>query len=119
MEDSGYSPSAVIINPLTWHATRTSKAAPSGEYLAGSWNVPASPNLWNMAVVTTGAIPIGEALVIDTSCVLLLDREEPTVLISTEDRDNFVKNVVTILAEVRLALAVLDTGGVRKLDLID
>ena len=50
-----------------------------------------------MNVVTTGKIPAGEALVLDTSCVLL-DREEPTVLISTEDRDNFVKNVVTILA---------------------
>lgn len=36
----------------------------------------------------------------------IFDREDASVLISTEDRDNFVKNMVTILAEERLALVV-------------
>ncbi|WP_240386491.1 phage major capsid protein [Asaia bogorensis] len=36
----------------------------------------------------------------------IFDREDATVTISTEDRDNFVKNMVTILAEERMALAV-------------
>jgi HK97 family phage major capsid protein len=36
----------------------------------------------------------------------IFDREDATVLISTEDRDNFVKNMLTILCEERLALAV-------------
>ena len=36
----------------------------------------------------------------------IFDREDANVLMSTEDRDNFVKNMVTILAEERLALAV-------------
>ena len=36
----------------------------------------------------------------------IFDREDANVLISTEDRDNFVKNMVTILCEERLALAV-------------
>ena len=35
----------------------------------------------------------------------IFDREDANVLMSTEDRDNFVKNMVTILAEERLALA--------------
>ena len=39
---------------------------------------------------------------------MLLDREQAAVLVSTEDRDNFIKNMVTILAEVRAGLAVLD-----------
>ncbi len=51
MVDAGYAPSAVVLNPLTWYAVRTSKATPGGEYLAGSWNAPTTPSIWNMSVV--------------------------------------------------------------------
>ena len=36
----------------------------------------------------------------------IFDRDDASVTISTEDRDNFVTNRVTLLAEERLALAV-------------
>ena len=36
----------------------------------------------------------------------IYDRMTPVVLISTEDRDNFIRNAVTILCEERIALAV-------------
>jgi HK97 family phage major capsid protein len=36
----------------------------------------------------------------------LWDREDANVEISTEDQDNFIKNLVTIRAEERLALTV-------------
>jgi len=36
----------------------------------------------------------------------IFDREDANVEISTEDQDNFIKNLVTIRAEERLALAV-------------
>lgn len=58
------------------------------------------------------AIDEGDALLIDTSRVRLLDREQATVVVSTEDQDNFVKNLVTILGEMRGGLAVYDTAGV-------
>ncbi|PJN93020.1 phage major capsid protein, partial [Amaricoccus sp. HAR-UPW-R2A-40] len=45
----------------------------------------------------TGAFQLGAQI---------FDREEATVEISTEDSDNFRKNLVTIRAEERLALAV-------------
>ena len=36
----------------------------------------------------------------------IFDREDATVALSTEDRDNFVKGMVTVLAEERLSLAI-------------
>jgi HK97 family phage major capsid protein len=36
----------------------------------------------------------------------LFDREEAQILVSNEDQDNFVRNLVTVLCEERLALAV-------------
>ena len=40
------------------------------------------------------------------STATVLDREEAGILLSTEDQDNFVRNLVTILCEERLALIV-------------
>jgi HK97 family phage major capsid protein len=36
----------------------------------------------------------------------LFDREEAQILVSTENQDNFIRNMVTILCEERLGLAV-------------
>jgi hypothetical protein len=56
-------------------------------------------------------------LVVDGRFVQLLDREQAQTMISTEDRDNFVKNIVTLLAEMRAGCALLDTGAVRSVDI--
>jgi Phage capsid family len=61
--------------------------------------MPRERRIWGLPVVTTGALAVDQALVVDPQYVLLLDREQATVVISSEDRDNFVKNIVTILAE--------------------
>lgn len=116
LDEAGYTAGVVLLNPIRWHRMRSARAT-GGEYVAGSWNAPASPNVWGVPVVTASAVGINEALVIDPQCAVLLDREQATVLISTEDRDNFVKNLATILAELRLGLAVTDKGGVLKMTL--
>ena len=41
----------------------------------------------------------------------LYDRQEATVALSTEDGDNFVKNMVTIRCEARLGLALKNAGA--------
>jgi len=44
------------------------------------------------------------------------DREDITVTVSTEDRDNFVKNMVTILCENRVSLTVYRPEALVKGD---
>src|SRR3546814_5163783 len=65
------------------------------------------PRLWGLPVVETQAMTAGNFL---TGAFRLgaqiFDRQDARVEVSTEDSDNFRKNLVTILAEERLALAV-------------
>ena len=66
-----------------------------------------APTLWSLPIVATQAISQGNFL---TGAFRLgaqiFDRWDARVEVSTEDDQNFRKNLVTILAEERLALAV-------------
>lgn len=100
-----YNPSLVVLNPLDWATLQLSKDA-NGNYQFGSPLAPVSPRLWNLGVDSTYAMPQGNALVGDARQAMVWDRQSVTVEVSREDRDNFVKNMVTILVEERLGLSV-------------
>lgn len=118
MTNSGYSNLLVLMNPLKWHQLRTERAEDGdGQYLVGSWATPATPTMWEAPVATSSSMPTDQALVIDVQKVRLLDREQPSVLISSEHADNFTRNLVTILAELRAGLAVFDSGAVGLVEL--
>lgn len=62
---------------------------------------------WGLDVVPSASMPTGKFLVGNfANSATVYDRMTPVVVISTEDRDNFIRNAVTILAEERIALAV-------------
>jgi HK97 family phage major capsid protein len=66
-----------------------------------------TPTLWGLPVAVSFAMPINNFLTgAFRYAAQLFDREDANVAVSTEDRDNFVKNMVTILAEQRMALVV-------------
>lgn len=63
--------------------------------------------LWNLPVVATNAMPAGEFLVgAFQDGATIFDRLDVEVLLSTEDDDNFVRNLATVRVESRVALAV-------------
>jgi len=65
------------------------------------------PGLWSRPVVPTQAMDAGDYLVGSfQQGAQGWDREDISVTVSTEDRDNFVKNMVTILCEERVGLSV-------------
>lgn len=115
MADAGYSPGLAIMNPMDWYRLLlTRKSNDDESYVFGSPTVPIPPALWNTRIVLTSTIDEGNGIVLDTGYVTVLDREHVSVAASRHHKDNFTRNLVTILAELRAGLEVTDQNAVRK-----
>ncbi|MCG3782765.1 phage major capsid protein [Delftia acidovorans] len=95
-----------VMNPIDWARIELLKDT-TGRYIIGNPQGSIGATLWNLPVVETQAIPVDKFL---TGAFKLgaqvFDRWLARVEVATENGDDFVKNMVTILAEERLALAV-------------
>ena len=101
-----YPPSGIVLHPTDWAGITLTKDA-NGNYLIANPQSTVSQMLWSLPVVPSMSMPQGQFLVgAFQLAAQLFDREQANIAISFEDRDNFVKNAVTIRAEERLALAV-------------
>lgn len=115
---TGFVGSVVIMNPFDWSDFETERAdSGDGQYVAGGWSNPAAPTVWNTPVARAAGLAQGSALVVDTRFVTMLDRTQVSTAVSSEDRDNFIKNLITMLAEMRGGLAVYNTQAVQLVDL--
>ena len=97
----------VTLNPRDWWNLRRTKDS-LGRYILGDPQAFGNPTIWDLNVVSTTAMASGTFLVgnSDPAASEIRDRMEMQFDISTEDVDNFRKNMVTIRAEKRLALIV-------------
>lgn len=95
-----------VLHPIDWAVIEMMKDG-EGRYLIGNPQGTLAPTLWGLPVIPTMAQTVGEFTVGAWKMgAQLFDREQSGVLVSTEDGDNFRRNMVTILAEERLALTV-------------
>jgi HK97 family phage major capsid protein len=101
-----YPPNGIVLNPIDWADIELTKTD-DGAYIFANPQGTVEPRLWGKPVVETQAMTADTFL---TGAFQLgaqiFDREDAHVEVSTEDSDNFRKNLVTVLAEERLALAV-------------
>jgi HK97 family phage major capsid protein len=101
-----FPPTGHVLNPIDWTLMEIQKDS-TGQYLFSRPQESATPRLWGLPVVETQAMTSGNFL---TGAFKLgaqiFDRQDARVEVSTEDNLNFRQNLVTILAEERLALAV-------------
>lgn len=105
-EVSGYSADALVLNLVDWAKIELTKDK-NNNYLFGNPHGITTPAIWGRPVVSTNSITKGDFLVGAFGLGAMgWDRELASVMVSTEDRDNFVKNMVTILVEERLGLTV-------------
>ncbi|MCZ4058215.1 phage major capsid protein [Pantoea sp. LMR881] len=102
---SEFEADGIILNPADWHRIALLKDA-NGNYILGGPQAFASKVLWGLPVVSTTAQTAGKFTVGAFGLASQVwDRMDATVEVSNQDRDNFVKNMLTILCEERLALA--------------
>lgn len=95
-----------VLHPIDWATIEMSKDA-QGRYLIGNPQGTLAPTLWGLPVAQSMAQDVGHFTVGSWRMgAQVFDREQSGVLVSTEDGDNFRRNMVTILAEERLTVAV-------------
>jgi len=109
----------MVMHPSDWADIELTKTD-DGAYLFANPQGSVEPRLWGLPVVATQAMTIDKFLVGAFQMgAQIFDREDANVEISTEDSDNFRKNLVTIRAEQRLALAIYRPEAFTKGDFSD
>jgi HK97 family phage major capsid protein len=103
---ANFTPDGVVVHPSDWLMMRLAKDA-EGNYILGAPGANVEPRLFGVPVVPTQGMTPGEFLTGEFGvAATIYDRMTKNVLVSTEDGDNFRLNLITILAEQRLGLAV-------------
>jgi hypothetical protein len=108
----------IVMNPADWRDALIAKAAGDGHYYSGGPFSVTPQVMWGVPLVPSPAIAAGTALVGDFAAgAQLLIREGVSVLISDSDQDDFIKNRVTMLGEMRAALPVWRPAAFSTVDL--
>jgi HK97 family phage major capsid protein len=101
-----YPSDGMVLNPADWARIELLKDG-QDRYIIGNPLQPLVPHLWGRPVVDTASMEIDKFLVgAFKMAATIYDRMDPEIVASSEDRDNFIKNMITVRAEERLALAV-------------
>jgi HK97 family phage major capsid protein len=102
-----YDVSGVVLHPVDWAMIELLKSDTEHQYLFANPHSITTPMIWGRSVVSTQAMAAGTYLVgAFAQGAQGWDREDINVTVSLEDRDNIIKNMVTILVEERLALTI-------------
>lgn len=115
MNNSGFAADAIVINPADYQNIRLRKDS-NGQYYGGGFMyggygngaVVEQPALWGVRTILTPAVSQGTCYVgaFKAGASVVNKASGMRVDIANTDQDDFVKNMITIRAEERLALAV-------------
>ena len=113
---SGFAADAILINPADWYALRIAKDGEDRYYGGGFFGAQNVPNLWGINVCVSPAVTAGTIVVgAYKTCASVVQNGGVSVEAVNTNEDDFVKNLMTIRAEERLALAVRRPAGFKKL----
>lgn len=101
-----YPADGIVLHPTDWARVELTKTS-EGAYVMSNPANQLAPRLWGLPVVPSMSMNADEFLVGAFQLgAQIFDRMDAAVELSTEDGDNFRRNMVTIRAEERLALAI-------------
>lgn len=114
---SGFAADGILMNPADWYILRTGKTANEKLYYGGGYfgeqNI---PNVWGIPVCVSAAVTSGTVIVgAFKTCGSVVTNGGIRVESTNSNEDDFVKNLMTIRAEERMALAVRRPAGFKKL----
>jgi HK97 family phage major capsid protein len=96
----------IAMNPSDWESMVTQLDGNDNFYGFGPFGNSDQPRLWNLPVVLTENLAVGQSIVGDGTAAAVWDRMAAQVLIADQHSDFFVRNLFVLLAEERLALTV-------------
>lgn len=99
-------PTFVALNPADLEVFETLTTT-DGNYLLGNMSAGTGiASLWGLRVIEDEYVTAGTALVGDGSMACVWDRMQSQVFVADQHADFFIRNVLVLLAETRLALSV-------------
>lgn len=110
------SPTAFLFHPNDWEELDLTQDAEDRFYFGGPFAL-GTPRLWGLPVVESVHQTENTGICADFRDVVLYDREQSTIAISNQHSDFFIRNMVAILAELRLAMHVRRPRSIAKIAL--
>lgn len=115
---SGYPADGILLNPADWGGIEIDLLTTVAGQTLLSYSDSGVPRLWGVSVIqSTGCTADIVAVGAFGQAYMVHNREGVVVEMSDSDSDNFTKNLITIRAERRLALATERPAAVRAGDL--
>jgi len=108
-----YMATGVLMNPADWGAIERLKDGVNGGYLVGNPFGSITPVLWGLPVVATNSMTATKFMVADFVTSYEYAERQTTVVDIGYVNDDFTKNLVTIRAEKRGALATIRPASTR------
>jgi HK97 family phage major capsid protein len=109
-------PTAYSMNPRDWEEIELTKDGMDRYYYGGP-SILGNPRLWGLPVVTPFQQQQGQGFCADWKTVALWDREQGNIRVAEQHADFFIRNMVVILAEERLALGVFRPKAICEIDM--
>jgi HK97 family phage major capsid protein len=122
MEAQDTVPEVIVLNPADAELFDITNATSAGLHAVmdndstgqGAFAGPVSRTAWGLTQIHSNAIASGTAMLVDPTAVAFLDRMAPTAYMTDSHASNFTSNILTLLLELRIGLALFVPKGVLK-----
>lgn len=115
MEDKEAVPEIIVLNPADAELFDLSNDAANGLHAVPNLVGVPERTAWGLTQVRSTAVASGTALLIDPMALSVFDRQQPTAYMTDSHASNFTANILTLLLECRVGLALFDPNGVCKI----
>lgn len=111
-----YAPNAIFMNPADWETLSLTQVGSGNDYALGAVGSQRG-ELFGVPVIESANVPSGYAYVGDFTQVHVYERENFRLYMSDSHGETFTKNIITLLGEARMAMALPNPKAIVKVAL--